>query len=121
LRGEQGLALALPPPRRERRQQAGGRGGSSTDLADAIGDLAVDADLLANLKNWRRDQAREQGVPPYVVFHDRTLLELAARQPASLAELGQVSGIGSAKLDRYGEAVLAVITTSCRQETSRTS
>jgi ATP-dependent DNA helicase RecQ len=121
LRGERGLALALPPPRRERRQQAGGRGGSSPTLADAIGDLAVNADLLANLKSWRRDQAREQGVPPYVVFHDRTLLELAARQPASLAELGQVSGIGSAKLDRYGEAVLAVITRSCRQETSHTS
>ena len=121
LRGEQGLALALPPPRRERRQQAGGRGGSSTDLAGALGDLAVDADLLANLKTWRREQAREQGVPPYVVFHDRTLLELAARQPTNLADLALVSGIGSAKLDRYGEAVLAVITTSCRQETSRTS
>jgi ATP-dependent DNA helicase RecQ len=48
-------------------------------------------------------------VPPYVVFHDRTLVELAARRPAHLNDLAQVSGIGAAKLERYGEAVLAVI------------
>ena len=64
---------------------------------------------MTALKDWRRAQAREQGVPPYVVFHDRTLTELAARRPARLADLGQVSGIGAAKLNRYGEAVLAVI------------
>jgi ATP-dependent DNA helicase RecQ len=54
-------------------------------------------------------QAREQGVPPYVVFHDRTLIEIAARKPSNLAELGTVAGVGQAKLDRYGQAVLAVI------------
>jgi ATP-dependent DNA helicase RecQ len=48
-------------------------------------------------------------VPPYVVFHDRTLLELVQRRPASLAELAGVSGIGAAKLERYGEALLAVL------------
>jgi len=55
------------------------------------------------------DQARQQAVPPYVVFHDRTLLELASRRPASLAELAEVGGIGAAKLERYGTALLAVL------------
>ena len=48
-------------------------------------------------------------MPPYVVFHDRTLLELAARRPTSLDELAGVGGIGAAKLERYGEALLAVL------------
>jgi ATP-dependent DNA helicase RecQ len=48
-------------------------------------------------------------VPPYVVFHDRTLLELAARRPASLGELAGIGGIGAAKLERYGAALLAVL------------
>jgi ATP-dependent DNA helicase RecQ len=71
--------------------------------------VRADDPLLAALKTWRREQARDQGVPPYVVFHDRTLVELTAARPHSLAELGGVSGIGSAKLERYGEALLAVL------------
>ena len=59
---------------------------------------------LSGLSNDMRslEQAREQGVPPYVVFHDRTLVELAAARPDCLAALGGVSGIGRAKLDRQG-------------------
>ncbi|MBE9153370.1 DNA helicase RecQ [Cyanobium sp. LEGE 06113] len=110
LRGEASLALPLPPPQKERRRsgRAGdgrGAGGQRPEL-DAEG---ADPALVAALKLWRRDQARQQAVPPYVVFHDRTLLELAVRQPSSLDELGQVSGIGAAKLERYGEALLAVL------------
>jgi ATP-dependent DNA helicase RecQ len=71
--------------------------------------VADDDPLLASLKSWRREQARDQGVPPYVVFHDRTLQELAAMRPGSLAELEQVSGIGKAKLERYGNALLEVL------------
>lgn len=71
--------------------------------------LAEESNLLTALKAWRRDQAHEQGVPPYVVFHDRTLVELAASKPNSLAALAGVSGIGSAKLERYGEALLGVL------------
>ena len=65
--------------------------------------------LFAALKTWRRDAALAQGVPPYVVFHDRTLLEIAQARPGSLARLGEVGGVGQAKLDRYGEAVLSVL------------
>ncbi len=103
LKGERDLELVLPPPAKEqRRRSAGSAGGASA---------AVDADdpLLAALKTWRREQARDQGVPPYVVFHDRTLVELAAVRPGSLSELGSVSGIGTAKLERYGTALLEVL------------
>jgi ATP-dependent DNA helicase RecQ len=44
-----------------------------------------------------------------VVFHDRTLIEIASREPLNLEALGGVAGVGQAKLDRYGEAVLAVL------------
>ena len=101
LRGETGLALRLAPPAKERR-----RGG-----ATGLGALPenVDTSLLAALKAWRLQQARDQAVPPYVVFHDRTLLEIAARLPADLEALSQVGGVGAAKLERYGQAVLQVL------------
>src|SRR5438552_936741 len=57
--------------------------------------------LLEGLKRWRLERAREDGVPPYVVFHDRTLLEIAGRAPDTLEGLGDVPGVGPAKLDRY--------------------
>ena len=56
--------------------------------------------------------ARAQGVPPYVVFHDSTLLEMASVRPASLRDLRDVQGMGDKKLERYGDAFLAIITAS---------
>jgi ATP-dependent DNA helicase RecQ len=120
LRGEASLALRLAPPAKERRRggAAGGSGsgsgsGGGTGSGGSTGSGAlpenVDASLLAALKAWRLQQAREQAVPPYVVFHDRTLLEIAARLPADLEALSQVSGVGAAKLERYGQAVLQVL------------
>jgi ATP-dependent DNA helicase RecQ len=108
LRGETCLALRLAPPAKERRR-GGAAGGSGS--APGLGALPenVDASLLAALKAWRLQQARDQAVPPYVVFHDRTLLEIAARLPADLEALSQVSGVGAAKLERYGQAVLQVL------------
>jgi ATP-dependent DNA helicase RecQ len=111
LRGEARLELPLPPPQKEqRRARAGSAGaGGGGALAAAAAEGQVDGALVEALRGWRREQASAQGVPPYVVFHDRTLLELAKRRPASLAELGGVSGIGAAKLERYGEGLLAVL------------
>ena len=100
LRGERELHLVLPPPAKEQRRR-------SQSPSAAVPD---DDPVLAALKNWRREQARQQGVPPYVVFHDRTLVELAARRPGSLSELAGVSGIGTAKQERYGAALLEVLT-----------
>ena len=111
LRGERALELPLPPPRQERR-----RSGARSAQASPAGLVAATAEwgaadpvLVAALKAWRTEQARQQAVPPYVVFHDRTLLELAARRPRSLAELSGVGGIGAAKLERYGEDLLVLL------------
>ena len=113
LRGESQLELSLPAPQQEQRSRGGGLSSSSqgrprggTELIDPD---SIDVALLDALKGWRRELARQQAVPPYVVFHDRTLAELAARQPKTLAELGAISGIGAAKLERYGEALLEVL------------
>jgi DNA helicase-2/ATP-dependent DNA helicase PcrA len=61
------------------------------------------------LRDWRRDRAKADNVPPYVVFHDVVLQAIAAARPASLGELAQISGVGPAKLERYGSDVLALI------------
>jgi ATP-dependent DNA helicase RecQ len=69
-----------------------------------------DAPLLAALKARRRALADAQGVPAYVVFPDRTLIEMAERRPATLDEMARIGGVGAVKLDRYGREFLAVIT-----------
>ncbi|MEV6760948.1 DNA helicase RecQ [Streptomyces sp. NPDC051105] len=61
------------------------------------------------LRAWRAEQAREQGVPAYVIFHDATLREIVGRWPESIAELATVGGVGEKKLITYGEGVLAVL------------
>ncbi|MEF8724287.1 MAG: DNA helicase RecQ [Candidatus Accumulibacter delftensis] len=70
---------------------------------------AGDSPLLASLREWRLAQAREQGVPAYVILHDRTLGEIAALLPASVSALLAVPGIGAAKAERYGDALLALV------------
>ena len=97
LKDEAELSLILPP-RRERRRQ---RGGVTPNPA---GDPLFEA-----LRERRRDLAREQQVPPYVIFHDSVLRDMAAMKPASLAQLSSISGVGAKKLEAYGDAFLQVI------------
>ncbi len=76
---------------------------------------ALDEDVRTRfeaLRKWRRDRAAEQHVPPYVIFQDRTLLEISLAQPASLVDLARISGVGQSKLDRYGEAVIKALESS---------
>ena len=61
------------------------------------------------LREWRLERAKADEVPAYVVFHNATLAEIAERQPRTLAELASVPGVGPAKLERYGEDVLAAL------------
>src|SRR6185437_13069557 len=68
-----------------------------------------DAKLFEALRAERRRLAEAQGVPPYVIFHDATLRALAVARPRSSGEMATISGIGDAKLSRYGAAFLAVI------------
>jgi ATP-dependent DNA helicase RecQ len=67
------------------------------------------AATLAALKALRMDLARRQDVPAYVIFPDRTLMEMASRRPKTIAELATIHGVGTAKLKRYGETFLAAI------------
>ncbi|WP_370297487.1 DNA helicase RecQ [Cellulomonas sp. HD19AZ1] len=105
LRGEREVRLRREPERTGRTSR-GSRGGRPTAAADLDADAAA---LFEALRAWRGAAAKEQGVPAYVVFHDATLREIATRRPASRDELGTISGVGAAKLDRYAEGVLAAL------------
>ena len=105
LRGEERISLRKhvfrkPALAREKRTVA---------AAGAVGPATADADLLAMLKALRLAIARADGRPAYVVFPDRTLLEIAALRPASLEQMREVYGVGQAKLEKYGPAFLEVV------------
>ncbi|WP_297932399.1 DNA helicase RecQ [uncultured Brevundimonas sp.] len=73
---------------------------------------ALDTDVRARfevLRAWRRDRAAEQHVPPYVIFQDKTLVEIALSEPRDLDALGRISGVGAGKLERYGKGVLEAL------------
>jgi len=75
-----------------------------------VSDLApADEALFQLLRKWRADTAREQGVPAYVILHDKTLRELAEVRPVSHGLLAGITGMGSAKIEHYGEELLALI------------
>jgi ATP-dependent DNA helicase RecQ len=104
-RGERTIEVRLTPARvsapRERV-----RNGRNAALE------TMDAEVRARfevLRAWRRDRAAEQRVPPYVIFQDKTLLEIALAEPGTLDALGHISGVGQSKLDRYGKGVLAAL------------
>ena len=97
LKGEEKVELVLPPKRERRRRSRCG------------GDYPADDPLFEALRARRRELAAEASVPPYVIFHDSTLREMAAAKPATLQALSRVSGVGAAKLERYGSAFVEVI------------
>ncbi|MDF2389253.1 HRDC domain-containing protein, partial [Nostoc ellipsosporum NOK] len=96
LKGEEPVALVLPPKRERRRK--------GEAAANPVGDPLFEA-----LRAKRRDLAREAQVPPYVIFHDSVLREMAASRPTSIAQMAGIAGVGQRKLDAYGEAFLRVI------------
>lgn len=72
-------------------------------------DDAVDRELFARLKALRLSIAREQNLPPYVVFHDRTLIELALKKPVTMEEFAAIGGVGNSKLEKYGQPFLDAV------------
>jgi DNA helicase II / ATP-dependent DNA helicase PcrA len=76
---------------------------------EPIGVEIVETPVTAALRRWRRERAQADGVPAFVVLHDRTLAALAREPPTTRAELASVPGIGPAKLDRYGDDLLAAL------------
>jgi ATP-dependent DNA helicase RecQ len=78
--------------------------------APASEDLAQpDAQLLTRLKELRSRLAKERGVPAFVVFHDKSLIDMARRRPATEADFAHVHGVGEAKLEAFSEAFMGVI------------
>ncbi len=95
LKGTERLVIAVPPKKVRRPR------GSAPDMP-------YDP-LFEALRTWRRDRAKELGVPPYVIFHDSTLRDVVSRKPTSLNALSAIDGIGDTKLERHGESLLAAL------------
>jgi ATP-dependent DNA helicase RecQ len=96
LKGDASVELVIPPKRERRRKRAQG--------ANPVGDPLFEA-----LRAKRRELADEAGVPPYVIFHDATLREMVQARPANGAALSQVTGVGTRKLEAYGDQFLSVL------------
>ena len=106
LRGEATVELrrdALPAPKGRR-----GRSREERDRMHAVLGAGGQA-LFDALRAHRLALAEQQGVPPYVIFHDASLVEMAARRPGSLAEFASITGVGATKLERYGETFLEIV------------
>jgi ATP-dependent DNA helicase RecQ len=96
LKGEERIELVLPPVRQRRSKR--------DNAANPVGDPIFDA-----LRECRRELAKEAGVPPYVIFHDSTLRDMARIRPKSERDMALVSGVGERKLEAYGQAFLTVL------------
>ena len=110
LRSQQKAVLRMPKQslaaRGKRKRDDSGRGKASVEVADlAPGEQA----LFDALRGLRREVARELSVPPYVVFHDSTLADMAQRRPRTTTELTAVRGVGARKAATFGERFLALI------------
>jgi ATP-dependent DNA helicase RecQ len=120
MRGEREARLLLPspaarkPPKAARSEPKASEGGGAgyAGAVPARLDPALEpgeTPLFEALRGFRLEQARAQGVPPYVILHDRSLRDIARRRPASLDALRLCFGVGPAKAERWGEALLAVV------------
>ena len=108
LQGERKVRLRLDPkpakpPKKNRSRSRGGRS------MDQVLESSLDRDLFEQLRTKRSELATRRNVPPYVIFHDKTLIEMVLTKPASLETMAEVSGVGKQKLKKYGQAFLEVI------------
>ncbi|MFA1548821.1 DNA helicase RecQ [Actinomadura chokoriensis] len=104
LRGERTVMM------RREAERAAAKAAKTAKAAKAPIDLPAEAmPIFERLRAWRAATAKEQGVPAYVIFHDATLREIATALPATLTELGRVSGVGENKLAKYGAEVLEAL------------
>ncbi|MEU4082971.1 DNA helicase RecQ [Streptomyces aureus] len=108
LRRERDVPLRKEAPKPASSRSSGSKGERKAKAAAA----ELPAELVPAfeaLRAWRAEQAREQGVPAYVIFHDATLREIATVWPTSVKDLGGISGVGEKKLATYGEGVVGVL------------
>jgi ATP-dependent DNA helicase RecQ len=104
LRGETQIMLHEEPPAADTPREARARARPGAPDPASAPDTLFDA-----LRLWRSEAAKAQSVPPYVIFHDTVLRDIAAVRPSGLDELGQIKGVGASKLERYGADVLGVL------------
>jgi len=117
LRGERQVLLRRDAPRPVSAPASAsapaGRSGKSRRAAQgrlAPAELTPEAEaVFERLRAWRTGVAKESSMPPYVIFHDSTLREIAALPPSTLAALAEVNGVGETKLGRYGQQILDVL------------
>ncbi|MFJ9678104.1 DNA helicase RecQ [Streptomyces sp. NPDC101194] len=107
---EREVLLRKEAPKPASRSTKGERKAKSQAAAAELAPEAVP--VFEALRAWRGAQAKEQGVPAYVIFHDATLREIATVRPDSVSALGGISGLGEKKLATYGEGVLEVLASS---------
>jgi ATP-dependent DNA helicase RecQ len=99
--------LVPPPPPQKPSPRPAGRKQTKPSPDEPPSDY--DKALYERLRAWRLVTARNAGKPPYVIFHDKTLKRISATRPVSLDELGEIKGIGPAKLEWYGQRVLEIV------------
>jgi ATP-dependent DNA helicase RecQ len=96
--------VPIKAPRKSKSKKRGGRS------VDQVLESSLDRDLFEVLRQTRLELAEKKNVPPYVIFHDKTLIEMVLQKPGSLDTMAEVSGVGASKLKKYGQAFLDVIT-----------
>ncbi|MBT3604738.1 MAG: ATP-dependent DNA helicase RecQ, partial [Candidatus Latescibacteria bacterium] len=106
LKGEKQVLFRKDPKPERRSRKKEKTSPAKNDLLDDQTQPLFDA-----LRDLRLELAREQGIPPYIIFHDSTLIALAQNRPKTVDDLGYIPGVGAVKLERYGEAFLNVICT----------
>ncbi len=106
LRREREVMMRREPEKVARSSGSSGSRSKSSPTIDLSPEAAA---VFERLRAWRAGVAKEQGLPAYVIFHDKTLRQIATQKPASLSALGTVDGVGQAKLERYGEQVLETL------------
>ncbi|CAM5494019.1 MULTISPECIES: DNA helicase RecQ [Streptomyces] len=110
LRREREVPLRKEPKRPASSRSASGSGRGERKAKAAVAELPQElVPAFEALRAWRAEQAREQGVPAYVIFHDATLREIATAWPTSVSELAGISGVGEKKRATYGEGVVEVL------------
>ncbi len=102
LRGEQTIALRKDPEISKKKLKA-------SEKAKLHSSEIPNDELWRALKQKRLDLAREQSVPPYVIFHDSTLMQIHREKPKTLEEFAHISGVGQTKLQRYAKDFISII------------
>jgi ATP-dependent DNA helicase RecQ len=105
LKGEVAIELRKDPVQKPAKTRSTGGSGRGRKFADEV----EDKEAWEALRACRKELAEVKGVPPYVIFHDATLFEILEKQPESLADMADITGVGAAKLEKYGDQFLSAL------------